>query len=66
MKGEPKNLGSRRVGKIGIIIGNDPDKKLLSHSVLCNYVGGTILLYQDETGYFVLHSEEKVYLHAWS
>ncbi len=63
MNKEPKNLGNRRVGKIGIIIGKDPDKKILSHPVLCNYVGGTIPLYQDEIGYFVLHSEEKVYLH---
>jgi hypothetical protein len=63
MKKEAKNLGNRRVGKIGIIIGNDPDKKILSHQVLCNYVGDSIPLFQDETGYFVLHSEEKVYLY---
>lgn len=63
MKKEAKNLGNRRVGKIGIIIGKDPDRKILSHQVLCNYVGDSIPLFQDETGYFVLHSEEKVYLH---
>lgn len=58
-----ENLGNRKVGKIGIVIGKDPDKTVLSHPILCNYVGDTIPLYQDETGYFVLHSEEKVYLH---
>lgn len=62
----PENLGNRKVGKIGIVIGKDPDKKIFSHPVLCNYVGETIPLYQDETGHFVLHFEEKVYLHEWT
>ena len=59
----PKYLGLRRVGKIGIVIGEDPDKKMLSHPALCNYIGDMKPLYQDETGYFVFHSKEKVYLH---
>jgi len=61
-KEEPKNLGLRRVGKIGIVIGKDPDKKILSHPNLYNLVGEAMCLYQDATGYFVILDEEPLYL----
>lgn len=62
MKKEAKNLGFQRVGKIGIVIGRDPDKKILSHPTLYSRIGEAIELYQDGFGYYVIHDGVPVYL----
>lgn len=63
MKKEPKNLGLKRVGKIGIVIGKDPNKTILTHPILHNLICEKIDLYQDETGFYIVLGEEKTYLH---
>lgn len=65
MDGDTKitDYGCRIVGKIGITLGLSTNKIILTHPALYNLTGCKVHLYRDETGYFIIHSEEKVYLY---